>query len=83
MSSMLRFPEADDPFGLVFESVSELTERIKEALELRVRRGRPARRGLERRAAEVGAHLLHAQGRRGVDPGGDLEERRRAGSPST
>jgi exodeoxyribonuclease VII large subunit len=32
MSSLLRFPEADDPFSLAFESVSELTERIKEAL---------------------------------------------------
>jgi exodeoxyribonuclease VII large subunit len=32
MSTLPRFPEADDPFGLVFESVSELTGRIKEAL---------------------------------------------------
>ena len=35
MSSMPRFPTDDDPFGLVFESVSELTERIKEALGAR------------------------------------------------
>jgi exodeoxyribonuclease VII large subunit len=32
MSIMSRFPGADDPFGLVFESVTELTGRIKETL---------------------------------------------------
>jgi exodeoxyribonuclease VII large subunit len=32
MSSMPRIHDADDPFGLVFESVSELTARIKESL---------------------------------------------------
>ncbi len=35
MSSMPRIHDADDPFGLVFESVSELTARIKEALASR------------------------------------------------
>lgn len=35
MSSMPRIPTGDDPFGLVFESVSELTARIKETLAAR------------------------------------------------
>ena len=35
MSSMPRIPGANDPFGAVFESVSELTARIKESLRSR------------------------------------------------
>ncbi len=35
MSSLPRIQRADDPFGLVFESVSELTARIKDALAAR------------------------------------------------
>ena len=67
--------EADDPFGPMFESISELTERIKRSLEIRLRRGRPARRGLQRGPAPIGARLFHAQGRLGVNSRRHVEER--------
>ena len=35
MSSLPRIPVANDPFGMVFESVSELTARIKDSLRSR------------------------------------------------
>ena len=59
MASLPSFRLGDDPYGTMFETVSSLTERIKDSLESDFAEVAAARGAHEPRPAQVGAHLLH------------------------
>ena len=62
MPSIPRQDRADDPFGMLFESVTKLTARLKQALKVQFDDVALQAEVSNAAAAEVGARLFRTQG---------------------